>query len=324
MASTDNETDLIALIAANQLQQPDTDNLILGIGDDAAIIRVSENYDLVSCTDTLVAGVHFPLQTSAYDIGWKSLAVNISDLAAMAATPRFAQLALTLPTADINWLREFLAGWQALASEYNIGLIGGDTTRGPLSITVQAMGEIPQGQALLRGRAKLGDVLVVSGDLGSAARALQQLQAGEAMDSELALELNRPQPRVALGQALHGLASSAIDLSDGLALDAQRLMAGSGLGAKIQLQQLPLKSTLAALSQSQRYSLAVSGGDDYELLFTLPAELQNRLAEISSAANISLTVIGEIQANPVVELLADDGGLFTPSFKAYEHFNENR
>jgi len=143
------------------------------------------------------------------------------------------------------------------------------------------------------------------------------------MEPELALELNRPQPRVALGQALRGLASSAIDLSDGLALDAQRLMAGSGLGAKIQLPQLPLKSTLAALPQSQRYSLAVSGGDDYELLFTLPAILQNRLAEISSAANISLTVIGEVQANPVVELLIDDGSLFTPDFTAYEHFNEN-
>ncbi|MCF6264423.1 MAG: thiamine-phosphate kinase [Xanthomonadales bacterium] len=325
MATADNESDLIALIAANELQQRETDSVILGIGDDAAIIRVAENHDLVTCTDTLVVGVHFPLQTSAYDIGWKSLAVNISDLAAMAATPRFAQLALTLPNADTEWLKEFLAGWQALASQYNIGLIGGDTTRGPLSITVQAMGEIPRGQAALRrGRAQIGDVLVVSGDLGGAALALQQLQAGETVDSGLALELNRPQPRVALGSALRGLATSAIDLSDGLAIDLPRLMAGSGLGAKIHLQQLPLKPTLAALGKSQRYSLAVSGGDDYELLFSLPAELQSRLAEISSAANVSLTVIGEVQANPAVELLTTDGSLFTPNFTAYEHFNENR
>ncbi|MBE9550026.1 MAG: thiamine-phosphate kinase [Proteobacteria bacterium] len=323
MAASSNETDLIRLITKNESQQRTGPNLILGIGDDAAIIRVPEQHDLVTCTDTLVAGVHFPEGTSAYDVGWKSLAVNLSDLAAMAATPRFAQLALTLPVANTDWLQDFMAGWSALASQYNLNLIGGDTTRGHLSITVQAMGEVMRGQALLRGRAQAGDLLVVSGELGGAALALQQLQAGKSVDADLLERLNRPQPRVSLGLALSGIASSALDLSDGLGLDLQRLLAGTELGAKIQLNQLPLATALTTVNTQERYSLALSGGDDYELLFSLPAAQQARLAGISAETNIALNVIGEVQATPGLEFLAADGAIFTPESSGYEHFKND-
>jgi len=323
MAVPSNETDLIKLIIENESGQRNQPNLILGIGDDAAIIRVPEQHDLVTCTDTLVAGVHFPEQTSAYDIGWKSLAVNLSDLAAMAATPRFAQLALTLPNADTDWLQCFMNGWSALASQHGVNLIGGDTTRGPLSITVQAMGEVMRGQALRRGRAQSGDLLVVSGELGGAALALQQLRAGKSVDASLLERLNRPQPRVSLGLALRGLASSALDLSDGMALDLQRLLAGTSLGAKVQLNQLPLAAGLTTVNEQEGYSLALSGGDDYELLFSLPAAQRASLARISAEKNIALNVIGEVQATSGLEFLTADGAIFTPKSSGYEHFNND-
>ncbi len=323
MAASNNETDLIELISSHESQIAHSKNLILGIGDDAAVIRISENHDLVSCTDTLVAGVHFPEHTSAYDIGWKSLAVNLSDLAAMAATPRFAQLALTLPTANIEWLQEFLKGWAALAMQYSVSLIGGDTTRGHLSITVQAMGEVAQGQALQRGQAKVGDLLVVSGDLGGASLALQQIQMGATIDPDLLERLNRPQPRVSLGQALQGKARSAIDLSDGLGLDLQRLLAGSGLGAKIQIAQLPLAPGLTELEGDAGISLALSGGDDYELLFILPPQMRHCLEDISVKTELPLTIIGEVVQRQGIEYLTVNGDIFKPEFSGYEHFNES-
>ena len=323
MAASTNETGLIELISRHESQIAHSKNLILGIGDDAAVIRVTENHDLVTCTDTLVAGVHFPELTSAYDIGWKSLAVNLSDLAAMAATPRFAQLALTLPTADTRWLQDFMAGWTALAKQYSVNLIGGDTTRGHMSITVQAMGEVAHGQALQRGRAQTGDLLVVSGDLGGAALALRQLQKGGVVDPVLLERLNRPQPRVSLGQALQGKARSAIDLSDGLGLDLQRLLAGSGLGAKIQIAQLPLAPGLADLEGIAGVSLALSGGDDYELLFILPANLKPGLHSIAVNTGLPLTIIGEVVERQGIEYLTANGDIFKPEFSGYEHFNES-
>jgi thiamine-monophosphate kinase len=323
MPAAHNETDLIQLILENESRQHAGENLILGIGYDAAIIRVADEHDLVTCTDTLVAGVHFPQQTCAYDIGWKSLAVNLSDLAAMGASPRFAQLALTMPAADTGWLQEFMAGWSALASQYGINLIGGDTTRGHLSITVQAMGEVLRGQAIQRGRAQPGDLLVVSGQLGGAALGLRQLQAGKLVDADLLERLNRPLPRVSLGLALRGVASSALDLSDGMALDLQRLLAGTGLGAKIQLDQLPLASSLTSMNAQDRYSLAHRGVDDYELLYSLPAGQQSCLAGVFAETNVPLSVIGEVRATTGVKFLAADGAIFIPESCGYEHFNND-
>ena len=317
MASSLNENQLIERIARRQSANSSVAGLVIGIGDDAAIIRPTAGNDLLSCTDTLVSGVHFPETTSAYDIGWKSLAVNLSDLAAMGAKPLYVQLALTLPQADSNWLEGFLDGWFALAQQYNVQLIGGDTTCGPLSITVQAMGEVPAGAALLRSQAQAGDLLVVSGELGGAALALQYLQTGKPVEDDLLLRLNRPQPRLQLGEELRGLASSAIDISDGLSVDLPRLL--GRLGATVQLNDLPVADALTELPAEVRWPFAISGGDDYELLFTLPRQFNSQLQSLTEYLALPLTVIGEVQAAPIVEFKVAKQ-VYKPIVSGYQHF----
>lgn len=310
--------------------------LRLGIGDDAALLDLPAGDTLAVTTDTLVAGRHFPLDTAAFDIGWKALAVNLSDLAAMAARPLGVTLALTLPEADEAWLAAFSEGFFTLADAHAVPLIGGDTTRGPLSITVTALGGVPAAQALRRDGARAGDLVCVSGSLGDAglglALALGQPLAwlGELppLHRRHALgRLQRPTPRLALGLALRGIATAAMDVSDGLIQDLGHLLAASGLGASLDLQRLPLSPALQFLAgegegaQQQALSWALSAGDDYELLFTVPASAQPALEALSHQLELPLTCIGRLTGEPGLRLDWQGRPWLHEATGGYRHFS---
>lgn len=239
------------------------DDVPLGIGDDAALLAVPPGHWLAVATDTLNDGVHFPADSHAADIGWKSLAVNLSDLAAMAAVPAWASLSLSLPRADDDWLEAFLDGFLALADAHGVALVGGDTTRGPLSVCVTVHGLVAAGQGLRRAGARVGDDVWVSGTLGDAAGALAQWRAGGAADPALRVRLDRPTPRVALGRALQTIAHAAIDVSDGLLADLGHVCTASGVGAELELDALPASPALVSnFAVAARAGLQAGGGDD--------------------------------------------------------------
>lgn len=288
-------------------------DVALGIGDDCALLQPPAGELLATTTDTLVSGRHFPLATSAYDIGWKSLAVNLSDLAAMGARPRWCLLALTLPEADAQWLSGFAAGLGDLARQHGIALVGGDTTRGSLSITVTAIGSLPAAGALRRAGARAGDLVCVTGTLGDAALALRQ--PGDAALDE---RLNRPQPRVQAGLSLRGLATAAIDLSDGLAGDLGHILSASGVGAEIFANELPVSPAFQRLAPPDAaFGLQVTGGDDYELCVCLPEAV---LAQAREQLALPLTVIGQLTERPGLRFLdaADQEIAFDGT--GYRHF----
>lgn len=245
--------------------------VLLGPGDDAALLLPSAGMQLAMTMDTLLSGRHFPADLPAADIGWRSLAVNLSDLAAMGAKPRWCLLSLSLPTVDEPWLEAFCAGFDELARQAGIPLVGGDMVRGPLSITVQATGEVPAGKALLRSGARPGDRICVGGVPGEAAAGLQCWQAGQ-RDGALVQAFSRPQPQLELGCRLRGLASACIDISDGLLADLGHILGDSGgLGADIRLAQLPRSAALNEWAdEGLRQQAQLAGGDDYLLLFTVP------------------------------------------------------
>jgi len=319
MTSAGAEFELIERIRA---RAPGRADVILGIGDDAALLQVPAGHELVLSTDTLVAGVHFPDGSAAADIGWKALAVNLSDLAAMAATPAWVTLALTLPEADADWLDAFLDGFCELADEHAVALVGGDTTRGPLSITIAAHGLVPAGQALRRDGAGANDDIWVTGTLGDAAGGLRQWRAGGIQSAKLRHRLDRPTPRVAAGVALRGLASAAIDLSDGLAGDLAHVLRRSGVGAELELGRLPTSRTLAEhfADEAERWRLQLGGGDDYELCFSAPPANALAIEQALAACELPATVIGRITAEPGLRLLAPDGTPFPADFGSFEHF----
>jgi thiamine-monophosphate kinase len=298
------------------------EDVVLGVGDDAALLQPPAGRLLVSAVDTLVAGRHFPLQTAAFDIAWKALAVNLSDLAAMGATPAWALLALTLPEPDLRWLEGFADGFFALAEQHAVALVGGDTTRGPLSISIQLQGFVEPGRALRRDAARPGDAIFVSGTPGDAALALQQLQSGAVVDADLLARLNRPQPRVALGQALAGLAAAAIDISDGLLADLGHLLNASACAARLWPQRLPRSAALQALPEAQAQALQFNGGDDYELCFTVPAA--RREALLAAVAGLAVTVreIGVIEAGSGLVCESADGQCFSPRAAGFDHFRD--
>lgn len=248
------------------------EDVVLGIGDDGAVVRPPPGEELVVVADTIVAGVHFPPELLAADIGYRAVAVNLSDIAAMGAEPRWATLALTLPDSDESWLREFASGLHAALAAHHVALIGGDTTRGPLTITVQIIGSVPQGAALTRHGARPGDGIYVSGTVGDAAAGLAILQRGDARteaEEFLVERFRRPTPRIALGLALREFASSCIDISDGLLADLGHIAHRSGCGARIEAASLPMGlELLASTDRILALQLAVTGGDDYELCFT--------------------------------------------------------
>jgi thiamine-monophosphate kinase len=240
----------------------------VGIGDDAAVLRVPPFHDVLVSMDTLLAGVHFPLTTESSDLGWKSLAVNLSDLAAMGAKPAWALLALTLPRPDADFVRRFMRGFEALARRYKVALVGGDTTSGPLSVTITVLGFVPPRRSLRRSGAREGDDVYVSGTVGDAAAGLRAARRGKAMRAAtraaLRARLDRPEPRVELGLALRGIASAAIDISDGLAADLSHVLRASGVGARLEVARLPASGALleGVRRDRARGELQLSGGDD--------------------------------------------------------------
>lgn len=318
-----------AFIEALQARVRAGTDVRLGIGDDGAVLAPPPGEELVVSTDTLVAGVHFPQDAHPADVGYKAAAVNLSDLAAMGATPRWCTLALTLPGLDPGYVQPLLTGLLALLDSHSMALVGGDTTRGPLALTLTAIGSVPAGQALRRDGAKAGDLVYVSGTLGDAAAALALRGTRvEAEDGEvklartrLAQRLARPTPRVALGMALRGLAQACIDVSDGLAADLAHICRQSGLAGVLEAEALPASRALQTLvanpGQRLRHQL---GGDDYELCFTIAPGDEASLAAIAHTSHTTLTRIGSLGPGEGVHLLDGEGRVVAPPVPGYEHF----
>lgn len=317
---TASEFDLIAHIRARSGTR---DDLVLGIGDDAAVINVPDGRQLVVTTDTLNAGVHFPQATAVADIGWKSLAVNLSDLAAMGATPAWCTLSLSMPQSDRAWVDQFLDGFLSLAALHDIALVGGDTTRGSLSIAVTAMGLVETGAALRRDRAHAGDDLWVTGTPGDAAAALSAVLQGQSTAPALRARLDRPIPRVAAGRRLLGLAHSCVDVSDGLLADLGHICERSAVAAEIELALLPVSTALAAIEPETRWHWQASGGDDYELCFSAPPHVRAEIMQAMDFAETPVSRIGRVVAGQGVRALRADGTVWQPRQRGYEHFSWN-
>ncbi|MCB1663267.1 MAG: thiamine-phosphate kinase [Pseudomonadales bacterium] len=318
------EFELIKQYFDDSTAQKQCADLVLGIGDDGAIISPRPDHDLIVAVDTLVAGVHFLSEANPYDIGFRSLAVNLSDLAAMGAEPAWFTLALTLPGADEEWLKEFSRGLFELARSYQLPLIGGDTTRGPLTISIQVLGYVPSAQALCRDGAKVGDLIYVTGSLGDAAGGLRLLQNKESslQDDYLQTRFLRPQARLKFGQCLRGLAHAAIDISDGLLADIGHITKRSGVGARVELARLPLSVQLKAVFGSERaIEMALSGGDDYELCFCVAPTQADKVAELAKQLGLAITCIGCVEAEPGIRLYNAQGEPVDSALAAgYQHF----
>ena len=298
----------------------------LAVGDDAALLQARPGMQLAVSTDMLVAGTHFFADTDPEDLGWKTLAVNVSDLAAMGATPRWAFLALALPGADEAWIAAFARGFFACADAHGVDLAGGDTTRGPLTLSVTIIGEVPQGEAITRAGGKAGDDLWVSGQPGMAALGLAALrgetQLSTAGRAACIAALQRPQPRIALGLALRGVATAMLDVSDGLLGDLGHILEYSGTGAIIDVGALPLaalRETGADEALARRCLLG--GGDDYELLFAAPAARRADVDAISASLGLALHRIGTLTPEPATLWLRQRDGRLVPGTRSgYDHF----
>lgn len=302
---------------------PARDDVLLGVGDDCALLQVPEGRTLAVTIDTLVEGRHFAPGVDPADLGHKALAVNLSDLAAMGADPAWVTLALTLPRADEPWLESFARGFGALALEHGVALVGGDTTRGPLSVTVQAHGFVVPGQALRRGGARPGDLVYATGSLGDAGLALLVEQGLYTRPQHLGLlrdRLARPAPRVGAGRALRGLATAAIDISDGLASDLGHILDASGCGATLRLERLPLSPAVREyVEETGDWNLALSAGDDYELCITVLEARQGEVETIAQALDCGLTWIGSVDRAPGLRCLREDGTTVDAA-AGYDHF----
>lgn len=299
------------------------EDVLLGIGDDCALLQVPADTALAVTVDTLVAGVHFLADADPEGIGHKALAVNLSDLAAMGALPAWVSLALTLPCADERWLAAFCRGFFALAEQFEVALVGGDMTRGPLSITVQAQGFVPAGLALRRDGARPGDRILVTGTPGDAGLALARLKGSAAVAVEhvayLQARLEKPPPRIRQGLDLRGQASAAIDISDGLAQDLGHILERSGVGASLYIERLPRSPALAACPD-RAIEMALTGGDDYELCFTVPVQRLASIQDQAAAWDCACTVIGVIEAAPGLRCLREDGTVYRLPQAGYDHF----
>lgn len=304
----------------------------LGIGDDAALIQVTVGHQLAISSDMSVVGTHFYEGAAPYDIGWKSLAVNISDMAAMGAKPKWATLSIALPDINTDWLSAFSAGFFACANAFNVDLIGGDTTRGSLNISVTIMGEVPINQALTRGGTRIGDDIWVSGYLGHAALGLAHLQQKITLDNEtrnIALRaLHQPQPRVSVGLALRDIAHSCIDISDGLLADLNHILKASSInlngsdlmGATLQLENMPCLALVKNRLQDTSIQQAIlTGGDDYELCFTAAPEQRQTILALAKQLDVNLTRIGETNATGKLSVQLEQQAINITTL-GYDHF----
>ena len=315
------------------------DDVLLAGGDDCACVIVPEGNELVITTDTLVSGVHFPEQTSARDIAYKSLMVNLSDLASMGAAPAWVTLAITLPEIDEDWLHAFSEQLSSLLSEYDMALIGGDTTRGPLSITIQAMGLVPGGNKLLRSQAQAGDNIYLTGYIGDAAIGLRAVLEGD--DDEMLApcinRLNRPDARVAFAQDLIGLSRCAIDISDGLVADVGHIMEQSNCGVMIELDKLPLSPSARdyfAKNVDEKmdgkvdgkpgdcidWSLLLTGGDDYELCFTVEPGREDEVDSLADKHGLMVSCIGTVTDDHGLHILDENNETLDLDGAGYQHF----
>ena len=302
------------------------DEVILGIGDDAALLKIPPDRELAVAIDTLVEGRHFPMGTDPRAIAYKALAVNLSDMAAMGAEPAWMTLSLSLPQAEPDFLDAFASGLFHLADQYQVQLIGGDTVRGPLTVSVQLAGYVEPGRALRRDGARAGDVIYVTGTLGDAGAALAvilgELDANEAQQQYLRQRLDYPTPRVDVGMAISGLATAAIDISDGLAADLGHILEASAVGALLDLERLPLSTVLCeVVGEGRREHYALSSGDDYELCFTVPADKQPALEVLSAQLDCPVTRIGVIEASEGLRVRQKDGAVAALSSEGFDHFS---
>ena len=313
------EFDLIAKYFARPVR-----HAVLGGGDDCALLQPTPGMQWAVSTDALVEGRHFLSTVPPEALGHKALAVNLSDLAACGARPVAFTLSLTLPRVDESFLAGFAEGLYALAQAHDIELVGGDTTAGPLNIGITVMGEVPPGQALRRGGARAGDELWVSGRLGDARLALEAFRGqvalrGEAFE-DVRRAMERPQPRVALGMALRGIASAAIDLSDGLVGDLGHVLRASAVGATLRLADIPHSAHVAACTEGRRRQCLLSGGDDYELLFAAPAGAHARVRDAGARAGVTVSCIGTLDAAPGLRVIDARGAPVALTERAFDHF----
>lgn len=306
----------------------DFPHIKLGVGDDAAVMSIPKKHELVTTIDTLVEGVHFLKENPAFDIGHKSLAVSLSDIAAMGASPISALLSLTLPEVNEKWLGEFSKGFFSLANQYKVPLIGGNISRGPLTISTVVNGIVPTRKAILRCGAKAGDLIYVTGTLGDAGLALQMSQP----PLKLRKKLNRPDPRIEVGLILRNIATAAIDISDGLVADLKKVLTASRVGATILSDKIPTSNALQSLcSKEKARHLSLTAGDDYELCFTIPSaknqqflrKLEERFRQKkSNALKCRITCIGKINKKLGFEIIDDSGNTFLYEKEGYEHFKK--
>ena len=298
--------------------------VVVGIGDDCALLSVPVGQVLALSIDTMVAGRHFPIDADGYDVGQRLLAVAISDLAAMGATPLAFTLAITLPAVDNNWLEKFSQGLQSAAQYYQIPLIGGDTTQGPLTLSVQVHGTVPANQALTRAGAQVGDAIFVTGSLGDGAAALAVLENSLEVNSEqrdyLISRFYRPRARVAVGQRLLGIATAAIDISDGLLADLGHIARASAVAATIDISRLPVSTVVKTVASQQSLNYALAGGDDYELCFTASGGQRQQLHDIAQTCNVAITEIGVITVGTGVNCVDAEGAAVHGLSSGYEHF----
>ncbi|GAA0290327.1 thiamine-phosphate kinase [Psychrosphaera haliotis] len=307
---------------------PQRKDVIVGVGDDAALMKMPQDKLLVVATDTMVENTHFFTDTSARSIGHRCLAVNLSDFAAMGAEPAWASVAITLPNADEQWVKEFADGLFEIAEYYNVQIVGGDTTQGPLAVTVSLKGFITEGKALLRSGAKAGDWIYVTGELGESALAVDSkingLKFPEDIASHIQQRFDYPVARIAAGQVVRHAATSALDISDGLIQDLGHILKASSVSARIDVERLPISHTLYdAVGQEKAISLALTGGEDYEILFTVPEQQKGYLEQNATAMGVKYTCIGQICGGDTgIELLFNDEPFNLKGQKGFQHFSD--
>jgi len=296
-----------------------------GIGDDAAIIQIPQGMELVLSIDTLLEDTHFPAETAPSDIGYKALAVNLSDMAAMGAVPKWVLLSISLPENDEAWLEKFVSGFLELSKQHSVSLIGGDMSRGPLSITLQIQGLVPVDTALKRNGAQKNDLIYVTGSLGDAGVGLDivqgKLSIGNEYETFFINSLNRPEVSVEAGLRLREIANSAIDISDGLIADLGHILSASHVGAEIEVKKIPLSETMQqCIDETTAWNYALTSGDDYKLCFTASAVQHEIIISTFKEIDISVSCIGRIKSGTGLQLKTPDGTCFEPSGKSYEHF----